>query len=110
MISTTKNQAHPKNIGILAVDARLNLAEIVVLRSIMHNAEGFHHYHDKELMELEKVQHTILVGVLELPGSTPYYPLLMETGWWLMSARLAYKKLMLYQNIITSDSKRVTKK
>ena len=34
----------------------------------------------------------------------------METGWWLMSARLAYKKLMLYHNIITSDDKRVTKK
>ena len=110
MISTTRNEAHPKNIGVLAVEARLKLAEVVVLQSIMYNAEAYHHYHDKELLELERVQHAILIGILELPGSTPYYPLLMETGWWLMSARLAYKKLMLYQNIITSDNKRVTKK
>ena len=55
------------------------------------------------------MQLSVLVGILEIPASTPYYPLLLETGWWTMRGRLAYKKLMLYQNIITSDDKRVVK-
>ena len=110
MISTTKAEASPKTIGIYAAEGRMKLAETVVIKSILYNAEAFHHYTEDELQDLEKIQHTILTGILELPGSTPYYPLLMETGWWLMSARLAYKKLMLYQNIITSDNKRTTKR
>ena len=47
---------------------------------------------------------------LEVPKTTPYYGLLMETGWLTMEARLDYKKLMLYHNIIHSDDKRVIKK
>jgi hypothetical protein len=52
----------------------------------------------------------VLTEILELPLSTPYIPLLMETGFWPMRDRIAYKKLMLYQNIIKSDNKRVVKK
>ena len=110
MISTTKHEAHPKNLGRLAVDARLKLAEIVNITSILHNAEAFHQYKEAEIQELERIQHSILVGILEIPKSTPYYGLLMETGWWTMRGRLAYKKLFVYQNIVTSDNKRVVKK
>ncbi len=110
MITTTKNEASPKNVGVFAIEARLNLAEVVVIISILHNAEAFHEYKENEITELEKVQHTVLVGILELPSTTPYYALLMETGWWTMQGRLDYRKLMLYQNIVTSDDKRVIKK
>ena len=109
MISVTKNEASPVNVGIYAIDARLNLAEVVDITSIIYNAEAFHEYKDSEIKELEQVQHTILTGILELPSSSPYYPLLMETGWWTMRGRLSYKKLMLYHNIVTSDDKRVVK-
>ncbi len=110
MITITKNEAHPNNIGVFTIDARLNLGEVVVITSIVYNAEAFHEYKDHEVKELEQVQHTILTGILELPSSTPYYPLLMETGWWTVRGRLVYKKLMLYHNIVTSDEKRVVKK
>ena len=30
----------------------------------------------------------------------------METGFWTMKARIAYRKLMLYQNILKSDKRR----
>ena len=33
----------------------------------------------------------------------------MEVGWWTMKARLEYRKLMLYHNIMKSDERRVTK-
>ncbi len=110
MITTTKNEASPKNVGVYALEARLMLAEIVVIKSILYNAEAFHEYQEDEMTELERIQHTVLVGILELPASTPYYALLMETGWWTIKGRLAYTKLMLYHNILTSDDRRVIKK
>ena len=110
MISTVRNEAHPSNIGAYTTAARLNLAEVVIIPSILYNAEAYHEYKDDEIKELDRVQHQVLNGILELPFSTPYYVLLMETGWWTMTGRLAYRKLMLYHNIVTSDNKRVIKK
>ena len=110
MIHTTKKEANPKEVGTYAVDGRLNLANNVVIPGILYNAEAFPSYKDSELKELEQIQHTILVGILEMPKTTPYYPLLLETGWWTMSARLGYKKLMLYHKIVNSDERRVMKK
>ena len=112
MISTTstRREAHPKNIGRFTVAARLKLAETVVIPSLLYNAEAFPYYTDKEIMEVERMQKDILTGILEVHKTSPYYSLLMETGWWAMSARLAYKKLMLYHNIVRSDEKRLIKK
>ena len=47
--------------------------------------------------------------MLEVPKSTPYLPLLLETGMWTMEARINYKKLMLYHNIMNSDDNRLLK-
>ena len=86
------------------------LGEVVILPSILYNAEAFPSYTNDEIKELERVQGTILRQFLEVPSSTPYYGLLMETGWLTMEARLDYKKLMLFHNIMNSDEKRVLKK
>ena len=110
MIHTTRREASPNDIGVYAAEARLKLAEAVLMPGILHNSEAFPSYKNKEIEELEKVQHTILTGILELPSTTPYYPLLMETGWWTMRARMEYRKLMLYHNIKRSDEKRVIKR
>ncbi len=109
MLSETRNQAHPQNVGTYAIDARLKLAEAVIIQGLLHNVEAFPSYSYKEVEELEKIQHQILIGLLELPISTPYYALLIETGFWSMKARLAYRKLMLYHNIVRSDNRRVIK-
>ncbi len=109
MLSTVKNQARQKTVGIMAVEARLKLAEIVIVLSCIHNVEGFPSHTENELKQMESMQLTILTGILELPASTPYCALLMETGWWTMRARVAYRKLMLYHNIIKSDEQRVIK-
>ena len=110
MIHTTKRESSPQNVGIYAITGRLNLAETVVITSILNNAEAFPAYSEIEIKELEKIQLSILVGILEIPKTSPYYPLLRETGWWTMRARLSYKKLMLYHNIVNSDERRVIKK
>ena len=109
MISTIKQRASPKNVGIYAIEARLKLAEIVIIPSILANAEGFPTYKNQEIKELESAQLNILTNILELPKSTPYCALLMEVGWWTMKARLEYRKLMLYHNIMNSDERRVSK-
>ena len=109
MISTVRNQASPKTVGVMAVDARLKLAEIVIVLSFIYSAEAFPSHSEKEMKQLESVQLTILTGILELPPMTPYCALLMETGWWTMKARVAYKKLMLFHNIVRSDDQRVIK-
>ena len=110
MISTTKTRASAKNIGKLAVEGRLKLGESVVIQSLLHNAEAYHDYKRNEIDELEKMQGTILRQYLEVPNSTPYYGLLMETGWLTMEARLHYRKMMLFHNIMNSDERRVLKK
>ena len=110
MISTTKNQGNPKKVGLHAVESRLKLAQVVVVQSLLNSAEAFPSYSEKEIKQLESIQLEILTGILEVPSTTTYCALLMETGWWSMRARLAYKKLMLYHNIMHSDDRRVVKK
>ena len=109
MVSTVRRQASPKTIGIYSVEGRLKLAETVIIKSILYNAEGFPSHTDAEIKELESAQLNILTSLLELPRSTPYCALLMEVGWWTMKARIKYAKLMLYHNIKRSNDRRVIK-
>ena len=110
MISTTKKDASPKTVGIYTVESRLKLAETVIIPSILNDIEGFPVLKGAEIKKLESMQLNILTDILELPRSTPYCALLMEVGWWPMKARIAYKKLMLYHNIMRSGKKRVARK
>ena len=110
MIGTTKSIGSTRNMGIMAIQARLKLTEAVTLQSISYNAEGFAEFTRKELEEFEKLHGNMLRRLLELPCSTPYYGVLMETGCLTMEAQLDYRKLMLYHNILHSDDKRTLKK
>ena len=106
MINTVKQRTLPQKMGKYAVDAKLKLAETIIIAGLLHNAEGFPSYTESEIKELEKIQHTIITELLGVPNSTSYLALLLETGFWTMKARVVYKKLMLYQNILKSDSRR----
>ena len=110
IISFIKRQASPRSIGIYTVEARLVLAEAVIIPSILYNVEAFPVITERELKDLESIQLSILTNILELPSSTPYYALLMEVGWWTMKGRISYRRLMLYHNIIKSDKRRVLKR
>ena len=55
------------------------------------------------------MQAQVLKRIIEVPDSTPYYGILMETGWWTMKAKIEYKKLMLYHNIQNSHEERIIK-
>ena len=110
MIGVVKMQASPRALGIFAIGARLKLAEILVVSSILFNIEAFPVIKATEIKELDSVQLLILTSILELPKTTPYFALLMEVGWWPIKARISYKKLMLFHNIMRSHKRRVLKK
>ena len=110
MISTVKAIGSPRNFGTLAVQTRFKLVNAVIMQGILYNVEVVPHLDQEELKQLESMQHNILTRMIEVPISTPYMGMLLETGMWTMEARVNYKKLMLYHNIINSDEKRVIKK
>ena len=47
--------------------------------------------------------------MFELPQCTPYWGILAEAGIWPITHRIEYKKLMIFQNIIQSEEKRLIK-
>lgn len=110
MIAVVKAWACNGKIGTIAVEGRLKLAETIIIPSIIYNIEGFPKITGKEVEELEKIQGQVLKEMLEIPKTTPYCGVLMETGFITMGARIAYKKLMLFHNIMNSEDERVTKK
>ena len=81
----------------------------VLIVSFLYNAEAYPSFTVLEMKTLEQVQGKIIREILEVPMSTPYFPLLLETGMWTMEARINYKKLMLYHNIMNSDDNRLIK-
>ena len=110
MIGSTKRIANSTTMGKLAISARLNMVETVLVPSFLYNIEAFPVFTNEELSLLEGVQATMLRGVLEVPSLTPYLPLLLETGMWTMEGRIEYKKLMLYHHIINSPDERIIKR
>ena len=86
MIKTVKEQASPTNLGVLAVQGRLKLCETVLIPSVLHNTEAYANLSKDNVDAYEQIQSKILKDLLEKPQSTPYYPLLMETGCWTMQA------------------------
>ena len=60
--------------------------------------------------EIEKIQGRALKRIFNLPISTSYIGLIMETGTWPANQRIQYSIMMLYHNIMNSDHKRVARK
>ena len=110
MINTTKQVGSMYEVGKMATQTRLKLLESAMIKSVLYNVEAFPTITDEEIKELERLQHNILNQLFEVPDSTPYAGLLMEAGLWMMEARVHYRKLMLFHNIMHSDDRRTIKR
>ncbi len=110
MISSTRLIANTRTMGKLAMNARLKIMEAVLIQAFLYNSEAFSTLTNKEVTSLESIQATMLRDLLEVPSSTPYLPLLLETGMWTMEGRVDYRKMMLYHHIIHSPDERILKK
>ena len=110
MAAYIKRVASTYTMGNMAVAARLKLMEVVSMPSIFYNAEVYPNLTNEETEIVERIQGKILRKILELPKTTPYYPLLLETGVLTVEAKIHYKKLMLFHNIMHSDDSRIIKR
>ena len=59
--------------------------------------------------EIVKIQAETLKHMLDLPTSTPYVGVLMETGIWPAMDQLNYATLMFYHSVVNSEERLVTK-
>ena len=108
-ISEIKRYGDVNQVGELALEVRMMIYETVVVLTLFANIETWSQINEKEWKVLEGIQFKVLNGMSELPVSTPYWGILAETGIWPVRSRIEYKKLMLFQNIIQSDDKRLIK-
>ena len=109
MIETVRVIGSTVNLGRLAIATRMKLVNTVIMPSLLYNVEVVPKLTKEELKQLEKMQKKVLSRLLEVPSSTPYFGILMETGMWTVEARIAYRKLMLFHNLMHSEDDRVTK-
>ena len=63
-----------------------------------------------EMNKIEKIQERALKRIFNLPISTSYIGLIMETRTWPANQRIQYSIKMFYHNVMNSDHKRVARK
>ena len=63
-----------------------------------------------EMNELEKIQGRALKKIFNLPISSSFIGLIMETGTWPANQRIQYSTMMFYHNIMNSDYKRIARR
>ena len=76
--------------------------------SILYGLHAWGNYKNGEINQVEKIQADILKGIFNLPSSTPYTGIMMETGIWPVVDRVNYATLMFYHSIINSEQRLVT--
>ena len=63
-----------------------------------------------EMNELEKIQGRALKKIFNLPISSSFIGLIMETGTWTANQRIQYSAMMLFHNIMNSDHEKIARK
>ena len=109
-IVALKSLASYRNVGSKFIMVRLQLYESCIVKSLLYNLEGWNKQTKKEIKKLEQQQAKALCQIMEIPISTPYLGLLNELGIWRVEERLAYRRIMLMQNILKSDDRRLSKR
>ena len=99
-----------RQVGTEEVRVKLKLFETCLMPAILHALEAWGRILKGEQQEIEKIQGKALGQILQLPMSTPYIGMLMETGIWPAKERIDYSSMMLYHNIVNSDGERTVKK
>ena len=98
-----------ERLGGFSTEARLLLYEKTMIPVITYNLEVWTKLGKKEIERIERIQAMALKQLLSLPQSTPYWALLGEIGMWPLQDRVNYHRMMLLQNMITSDDDRLGK-
>ena len=97
-------------VGKEEIRLKLKLYETCLMPALIYGLEAWGKIDKDEMNEIEKIQGRALKRIFNLPISTSYIGLIMETGTWPANQRIQYSIMMLYHNIMNSDHKRVARK
>ena len=95
-------------VGSESVRVQLELYDKCAYSSIFYGTHAWGRIKREEEKELEKLQSDMLKRILNLPLSTPYTGVLIETGIWPVMARINYATLMLFHSVINSNNRPAT--
>ena len=99
----------PSQVSGQFVIVRLELFQKCLVPALIYGLAAWGSISEVEINLLERVHGKYLKKVLKLPCSTPYAPMIMETGMWTFKERLKYTTMMLYHEIMNSDDQRKSK-
>ena len=105
-----KSMASYRNVGSKFLLVRLELYESCIIKSLLYGIEAWNKQTKQEIKQLEKQQAKALCSLLEVPRSTPYLGMLNELGIWKVEERINYRRIMLVQNILKSNDRRLCKR
>ena len=91
-----------------SVRVQLQLYDKCAYSSIFYSIHAWGRIKREEEKELEKLRSDMLKRILNLPVSTPYTGILMETGIWPVMARINNATLMLFHSVINSNNRLAT--
>ena len=78
--------------------------------AMLYHLEAWSKVSIAELKMIESQQGKALCTLLEIPKTTPHLGILHEVGMWDVECRIAYRKIMFFHNIITSEEQRLVKR
>ena len=96
-------------VGKEEIGVKLKLYETCLIPALLYGLEAWGKIDKNARNEMEEIQRRALKRIFNVPISTSYIDLIMETGTWPANQRIQYSTMMLYHNI-NSDHKRVARK
>ena len=109
IINEIKKIGNENLLGKYSTEAQLTMYEKTAIPVMTYNLECWTNLREKDWERLKKIQGKALKRILNMPESTPYWGLISEVGIWPVRYQVDYQKLMLLQNMITSDDQRIGK-
>ena len=97
-------------LGKEEIKVKLKLYKTCLMSALLCGLEALGKIGQDEMNQTEKIQERALKRILNLPVSTSYIGLIMETGTWPANQRIQYSAMMLYHNIMNSKYERVARK
>ncbi len=80
------------------------------MTTLTYGMEMWTNFTKQDINQMESIHKSLLTGIFEVEGSTPYWGLIAETGIWPLMQTISYKKFMLLHKIINSEQQRMALK
>ena len=96
-------------VGKEEVRVKLKLFDTCLMTALTNGMEAWENIGLVEMKEIEKIQGKALKRIFQLPLSTTYTSIIMETGIWPAEQKIQYATMMLYHNKKNSDDNKKVK-